>query len=119
MNGATARRGLMGAAVILPIVGLAGGTMYLLGQFGVDVGGTAMRTTVGVALIVSGLALLAGIWVNRHSDRRGWSLIAAGAVPVAICFWWTGVVPAAALTVAFLGVRRGRSQARAPKAVLQ
>ena len=57
-----------------------------------------------VVLAIIGLALLAGVWASRHSDKRGWGLLAAGAAPVAICFWWTRVVPAVALAVAVIAL---------------
>jgi hypothetical protein len=106
------RTGFLVMAATLATVSLAGGVLYLLGHFTVDVGGTAMRTGVGVTLVGSGLALLAGLWIGRHSGKSGGSLIAAGAVPAAVCFWWTGVVPAVALPIAAIGILRARRQAR-------
>ena len=76
-----------------------------------------MRMGVGVTLIGSSLALFTGLWASRHSEKSGGSLIAAGAVPAAVCFWWTGVVPAVALPVAAIGILRARRQARTGKAV--
>lgn len=111
MNRSVAQKIFLCAVVVLAATTLAGGILYLLGHLSVDVGGTPMRIGVGMALIASALALLAGTWATRHSRRRGGGLIAAGAVPAAICFWWTGVVPAVALPVAFFGIRRARRHA--------
>ncbi len=111
------RKGFLVIAAALAIVSFAGGVLYLLGHFTVDGGGTGMRIGVGVTLIGSGLALFAGLWVSRHSEKSSGSLIAAGAVPAAVCFWWTGVVPAVALPIAAFGVLRARGQARKRKAV--
>ena len=112
MNGSVARKGFLGVVAALALVGFAGGAMYLTGQFTVDVGGTAMRNGVGIVLIASGMALSAGLWASRYTNKSSGSLIAAGAVPAAVCFWWTGVVPAVALPVAVFGIVRSRRQAR-------
>lgn len=102
----------------LAIVSFGGGIMYLSSQLNVDVGGTAMRVSVGIVLILASAALLGGLWASRHSSRSNGSLITAGAVPAAVCFWWTGIIPAVALSVAFFAVRRSRQQARNQKEVL-
>ena len=113
MKNSIVRNGFVGAALILAVISLAGGAMYLLGHFTVDTGGTAMRIGVGITLTASGLAMFAGIWASRRSTQSGGGMIAAGAVPAAVCFWWTGVVPVVALSVAAFGIRRARRQARA------
>ena len=113
MKNSILRKGLVGAALILAVISLAGGAMYLLGHFTVDTGGAARRIGVGITLTASGLAMLAGISASRRSAQSGGGMIAAGAVPAAVCFWWTGVVPVVALTVAAFGIRRARHQARA------
>ena len=112
MRSSLAGKGFLGASAVLALVSFAGGAMYLLGQLTVDVGGTAMRIGVGSVLILGGLGLAAGLWRSRNSERSRSGLIAAGAVPAAICFWWTGVVPVVALPVAYFGIRRSREQAR-------
>jgi hypothetical protein len=113
----TLRNGFLALVAMLAAVSLAGGVLYLLGHFSVDTGGAAMRTGVGVTLIASGLALGGGLWVSRRSAGSGGSLMAAGAVPAAICFWWTGVVPAVALPIAAVGIVRARRQRRTRKVV--
>lgn len=112
MVASVSRIGFLAVAEILAAVSLAGGVLYLVGQFNVDTGGASMRIGVGVTLIVSGLALSSGLWMSRRSGKSGGSLIAAGAVPAAVCFWWTGVVPAVALPVAAFGILRARRQGR-------
>ena len=110
MSGSMVRKWFLVTAAILAMVSLAGGVLYLLGHLSVDGGGTAMRIGVGVVLIASGLSISVGLWASRRPEQSGGGLIAAGAVPAAICFWWTGVVPIVALSVAFLGVRKARKQ---------
>ena len=119
MGVSLAHKAFLGIAAVLAVVSLAGGAMYLLGQFGVDVGGTTMRVGVGSALVLAGLMILAGLWAGRHSPQSGGNLIAVGAVPAAICFWWTGVVPAVALPVAAFGILRARRQQRMERMVRQ
>ncbi len=116
MNGSFVRIGFLVLAGALAVVSFAGGILYLTCQLTVDTGGAAMQHGVGTALVIAGLALSAGLWASRHSNNSGGSLIAAGAVPTAICFWWTGVVPAVALPVAAIGIVRARRQARIRKA---
>ena len=113
----TARNGFLALVAILAAVSLAGGVLYLLGHLSVDTGGAAMRVGVGITLIASGMALAGGLWASRRPGASGGSLMAAGAVPAAVCFWWTGVVPAVALPVAAVGIVRARRQRRARKVV--
>ena len=117
MNRSLVHHALLAGALLLSVVSVAGGVLYLLGQLTVDAGGTAMQVGVGTTLLAAGLALSVGIWASRRSEHDGGGLIAAGAVPAAVCFWWTGVVPAIALPVAFLGMRRARRQARTERVV--
>ena len=113
MKNSLVRYGFVVAAAFLVAVSLAGGVMYLLGHLTADTGGTAMRVGVGTVLIVSGLAMSAGIWISRRSHRGSGGLIVPGAAVAAVCFWWTGVVPAVAVPVAFFGIRRARRRAAA------
>ncbi|MDA1347850.1 MAG: hypothetical protein O3A47_03155 [Chloroflexi bacterium] len=111
MKNSLFQHGFVAAAALLVAVSIGGGVMYLLGHFTADTGGTAMRIGVGTVLIVSGLAMSAGIWISRRSHRGAGGLIVPGAAIAAMCFWWTGVVPAVALPVAFFGIRRARRRA--------
>ena len=108
----TSWKGYLLIAAALATVSFAGGVLYLLGQFTVDASGTAMRIGVGVALIGSGVALSIGLWASRYSGKSSGSLMAAGALPAAVCFWWTGVVPAVALSVAAFGIFSARKRVR-------
>jgi cytochrome c biogenesis protein CcdA len=111
MKNSLFQHGFVAAAALLVVVSIGGGVMYLLGHLTADTGGTAMRVGVGTVLIVSGLAMSAGIWISRRSHRGSGGLIVPGAAVAAVCFWWTGVVPAVAVPVAFFGIRRARRRA--------
>jgi hypothetical protein len=97
------------ATALLAMASFAGGILFLLGLGGsVDFGGRPIELGVGLTLLTASGALVTGIWRFSRTRRTGPALLTAGALPVAICFWWTGVVPAVALTVAIAGVVRSR-----------
>jgi len=104
---------IFGASALVSIASFAGGVLFLADMGGsLDVGGTAMRLGVGVTLLAAGGAMAAGMWRFRGTRPRGSTLVAVGALPVAVCFWLTGVAPALAVTVAIASVVRGRRAAR-------
>ncbi len=99
----------LGAATLLALVSFAGSVLYLAGFIPVDVGGRGMELGVAVVLLIGGAALSAGAWGSARSQSgNGGALLAAGALPVAACFWWTGIVPAIAIPVAVAGVVKRR-----------
>jgi len=105
---------MVGASALVAIASFAGGVLFLAGHGSVDLGGRPMELGVGVTLLVASVAMVIGMWRFSRSQRSGHTLVAVGALPVAICFWWTGVVPAVAIPVAIASVVRGRRTAREP-----
>jgi hypothetical protein len=115
---------MVGASASLAIASFAGGVLFLLGHAGsLDFGARPMEVVVGVTLLAGGGAMVVGIWRSGgamvvgmwrfgRAHRTGGSLVAAGALPIAVCFWWTGIVPAVAVSVAIAGVVRSRRAAR-------
>lgn len=99
---------MAGASALVAIASFAGGVLFLAGYGSVDLGGRTMELGVGVTLLAASAAVAVGTWSFRRSRRGGNTLVAVGALPVAICFWWTGVVPAVAIPVAIASVLRGR-----------
>lgn len=106
---------MVGASVLVAIASFAGGVLFLLGLGGeLDFGGRPMEVGVGVTLLAASGAMVAGMWRFRSTNRNGSTLVAVGALPVTICFLWTGVVPAVAVPLAIAGVVRGRQAAKKP-----
>ncbi|MDA1280142.1 MAG: hypothetical protein O3B95_08920, partial [Chloroflexi bacterium] len=87
--------------------------LFLLGYDSADVGGRPMDVAVGITLIAAAIGIVTGFWWMRRTKSRGGALLAVAAVPVGICFWWTGVAPLVAGSVAVAGVVRSRRAARA------
>ncbi len=100
---------MVGGSGLVAITSFATGILFLVGQDGsLDLGGRPFELGVGVTLLVAGGAVVTGLWNFSGTRRSGSMLVAIGALPVAICFWWTGVVPAVAIPVAITSVVRGR-----------
>ena len=99
---------VLGMAVLVAVASLAGGVLFLAGHGSVDTGGRAMELGVGVALLLAAGAMGMGVRRSLSSSSKGGGLIAAGAVPVAICFWWTGIVPVVSASVVAASVIRIR-----------
>ena len=103
---------LRAVSLLMAAASFGGAALYLNGSIPVDTGGTAMQIGVAVVLVVGGAASVLGVWraTQRRTGKNG-ALLVAGAVPVAICFWWTGIVPVAAVSIATLGYINGRRKA--------
>ena len=71
-----------------------------------------MRIGVGVVLVASGVLLLVGLWRLKRSRSWGSGMVAACAVPLGICFWWTGVAPVLSLVAVVVGIWKSRKRAR-------
>ena len=99
---------LVGGAVSVGLASLAGGVVFIMGYGSVDVGGRAMELGVGVTLIAAAAWTVVGLRMLGRSRSSGGVLVATGALPVAVCFWWTGVVPVVAGSVAVAGLIRSR-----------
>ena len=108
---------LVAATALTAAASVAGGVL-LFGHNSPDTGGRAMELGLGTALLTAGVAVFAGMWRFRKARRSGAALVAVGALPVAICFWWTGIVPAVAVPVAVASVIRGRRLAREQQAAV-
>lgn len=101
-----------GMALLVSLLSIAGGLLYLFGQFDADVGGTAMKVGVGTTLLLAGVLTPVGLWLSARSLARGSTLAAACAVPLGVCFWWTGIAPLLSLAVVVVGIRRSRRAAK-------
>ena len=102
-------------ASLVALASLAGGVLFLLGHGSVDVGGRPMEVGVGVTLIAAAGGTVAGLWRMRRATSDGGAFLAAGALPIGICFWWTGVAPVLAGSVAIAGLVRSRRAAKAAR----
>jgi hypothetical protein len=67
-----------------------------------------------LALIASGVAVLAGLWLMRRSPWAGCALLALGALPLAAVTAWAIFPPVLALTAVALAIARARAQIRRP-----
>ena len=103
---------MVGATTLVAIASLAGGVMFLAGHGSVDIGGRPMELGVAITLIASSIAIVVGTWMSKRTHRTGNEFVAVGALPVAVCFWWTGIVPAVAIPVAVASVVRSRRKDR-------
>ena len=108
---------VLGGGGLVALASLGGGILFLLGHGSVDTGGRAMEVGVGVTLIAASGGTLAGLWWMRRTMSRGGAVLAIAAVPVGICFWWTGVAPVVAGSVAVTGLVRSRRAAKAARTV--
>lgn len=66
------------------------------------------------ALAVSGIAVLAGVWLMRRSPWAGCAVLAAGALPLAAITTWAIFPPILALAAVGLSVARARALSRGP-----
>ena len=106
---------MVGASALVAIASFAGGVSFLAGLGGsLDSGGRSMELVVGTTLLAASGAMVVGMWGFSRAHRTGPTLVAVGALPVAVCFWWTGIVPALAVPVAIAGVVRSRRAAKKP-----
>ena len=103
---------LLGGVALVALASLGGGVLFLLGHGSVDVGGRLMEVGVGLTLIAASFGTLAGLWWMRRTMARGGAVLALAAVPVGICFWWTGVAPVVAGSIAVTGLVRSRRDAK-------
>ena len=99
---------IVGAAGLVGLASFAGGVLFLIGYGSVDVGGRIMELGVGVTLLAAAAGTLAGVRRLTRSRSGGGVLVTSSALPVAVCFWWTGVAPVVAGGVAVAGLIRSR-----------
>ena len=102
-------------AAIVALASLGGGVLFLLGHGSADVGGRAVELGVSMTLVAASGGMVMGARRMRRIKSRGGALLAVGAVPVGICFWWTGVAPLFAGSVAVAGLVRSRRTAKAAR----
>ena len=77
-----------------------------------------MEIGVAITLILASVGMVVGLLRIRRAKSRGATLIAVGGVPVAICFWWTGVAPVLAGSVAIAGLIRSRRASKTIRPLL-
>ncbi len=114
MNQAVVQKGFLGLAVLLALFYIVIGVGY---QASGDFDSVGERVAWGLAGFLAGALILAGLLMSKRSPRLGLSLLVLGAVPPAVAFWWTIVLPIVALLVAWFGVRRALGFARERKAI--
>ena len=96
---------IVGGSGLVAITSFATGILFLVGQDGsLGPRRKAFRARGRGDTSSRCGAVVTGLWNFSGTRRSGSMLVAIGALPVAICFWWTGVVPAVAIPVAITRV---------------
>ncbi len=106
---ATTSMGFILAGVLLAAIYMIGGVSVSLGWAN---NGDIPRFWWAFIGLLPGAMILVGLWASMRSPLLGGILITVGAVPLAIMFYWTIILPLLAMTVVIFGVVRAIEFAR-------
>ena len=108
VNGSWSQKAFMGVAALLAALYVAVGALVWVGMGNP---GDYPRFALGIVGLSAGAMILVGLWVGRRSPLLGVTLVAVGAVPLAILFFWA-IVPLILLLLIVLFWSKARWLAR-------